>query len=99
MIGPEPRRPIKPSWPRPRTPATAQAAKARLARFRGDWAGAYRHFAAALRENPQDLELLNELEQVREQMRPALAARNLPSVWRGQRRPEETYAPLAVRPL
>ena len=73
--------------------ATARSAKARLARFHGDWAGAYRHFTAALRDSPQDLELLNELEQVREQMRPALAARNLPSVWRGQRRPEETMRP------
>ncbi len=72
---------------------TAEAAKARLARFRGDWAGAYRHFAAALRNNPQDVELLNELEQVREQMRPVLAARNLPSAWRGERRPEEALRP------
>ena len=76
----------------PNTPA-AQAARARLARSRGDWAGAYRHFAAALRDNPQDLELLNELEQVREQMRPTLAGRNLPESWRGQRRPEEAMRP------
>ena len=72
---------------------TAQAAQARLARFRGDWAGSYRHFAAALRETPQDIELLNELEQVRSQMRPTLGARNLPAAWRGERRPEETMRP------
>jgi tetratricopeptide (TPR) repeat protein len=72
---------------------TAQAAQARLARFRGDWAGAYRHLAAALRETPQDIELLNELEQVRDQMRPTLAARNLSPTWRGERRPEEARRP------
>ncbi len=72
---------------------TSQTAQARLARFRGDWAGAYRHFAAALKENPQDIELLNELEQVREQMRPTLAARNLPEAWRGERRPEAARRP------
>ena len=72
---------------------TFQAAKARLARFRGDWAGAYRHFKAALQEDPQNIELLNELEQVREQLRPTLAARNLPGTWRGERRPEEALRP------
>jgi tetratricopeptide (TPR) repeat protein len=72
---------------------TAQAARARLAPFRVDWAGAYRHLSAALRESPQDIELLNELEQVREQMRPTLAGRNLPAAWRGERRPEEALRP------
>ncbi len=72
---------------------TSQTAQARLARFRGDWAGAYRHLKAALQENPQDIELLNELEQIREQMRPTLGARNLPATWRGERRPEEARRP------
>jgi tetratricopeptide (TPR) repeat protein len=72
---------------------TFQAAQARLARFRGDWAGAYRHFKAALQESPQDIELLNELEQIREQLRPTLMARNLPEVRRGERRPEEALHP------
>ena len=72
---------------------TAQVAQARLARCRRDWAGAWRHFTAALRERPQDIAILNELEQVREEMRPTLAARNLPSSWRGERRPEEALRP------
>ncbi|WP_449245501.1 tetratricopeptide repeat protein [Desulfobacca acetoxidans] len=70
-----------------------RTAQARLARFRGDWAGAYRHFAAALQEHPQDIELLNELEQVRAQMRPTLGSRHLPVAWRGLRRPEEANRP------
>jgi len=74
-------------------PVTAQTAKARLARFRGDWAGAYRHFATALQHSPQDIELLNELEHVRAQMRPTLAGRSLPATWRGERRPEENRRP------
>ena len=72
---------------------TAQLARARLARLRRDWAGAYRHFTAALQERPQDSEALNELEHIREQMRPTLAARNLPESWRGERRPEEALRP------
>ncbi|MGQ9920467.1 MAG: tetratricopeptide repeat protein [Desulfobacca sp.] len=72
---------------------TRQVAQARLARFRRDWAGAYRHFALALQEQPQNVEILNELEQVREQQRPTLAARNLPEFWRGERRPEEGLRP------
>ncbi len=72
---------------------TAEVARARLARFRHDWAGAYRHFAAALQERPQEIEILNELEQIREQLRPTLAARNLPAFWRGVRRPAEALRP------
>lgn len=72
---------------------TRQVAKARLARLRRDWAGAYRHFTAALQERPQDIEALNELEHIREQLRPILAARNLPEFWRGERRPEEGLRP------
>lgn len=68
-------------------------ARARLARFRGDWGNAYRYFAAALRERPQEIEILNELEQVRAQMRPYLAARGLPPCGRGERRPEEGQRP------
>ncbi len=72
---------------------TAQMAQARLARLRRDWAGAYRHFTAALRARPQDIGVLNELEQIREELRPTLAARNLPPSWRGARRPEEALRP------
>ena len=72
---------------------TAQVAQGRLARLRRDWAGAYRHFAAALRQRPQDIAVLNELEQIREELRPTLAARNLPSSGRGRRRPEEALRP------
>ncbi len=70
----------------------ARVAKARQARARGNWAAAYKVFAAALKEAPQDIELLNELEYVRQQMRPQVASRGFP--WsRGPRRPEEALRP------
>jgi tetratricopeptide (TPR) repeat protein len=70
----------------------ARVAKARQARARGDWAWAYRAYAQALKEAPQDIELLNELEFVRSQMRPILAARGFGDS-RGERRPEESARP------
>ena len=78
---------------------TAQAAQARRALFRGDWAGAYRHFAAALKESPQDIELLDELEQVRSQMRPSLGAPQPAVGLAGGTAAGRDYASLAVRPL
>ncbi|MDO9531514.1 MAG: tetratricopeptide repeat protein, partial [Deltaproteobacteria bacterium] len=71
---------------------TAQVARARQARSRGNWGAAYKEFAQALKEAPQDLELLNELEDVRQQMRPQMASRGFPGS-RGERRPEEAQRP------
>ena len=76
----------------------AQVARAREARSRGNWGAAYKEFAQALKEAPQDLELLNELEDVRAQMRPQVASRGFPGS-RGERRPEEASASLAILPL
>jgi tetratricopeptide (TPR) repeat protein len=70
----------------------AQVARARQARSQGNWGAAYKEFAQALKESPQDLELLNELEDVRQQMRPQLASRGFPGS-RGERRPEEAQRP------
>ena len=71
----------------------AQVARARQARSRGNWGAAYKEFAQALQEAPQDVELLNELEDVRQQMRPQMASRGFPGS-RGERRPEEAQRPL-----
>jgi tetratricopeptide (TPR) repeat protein len=70
----------------------AQVARARQARSRGNWGAAYKEFAQALKESPQDLELLNELEDVRQQMRPQVTSRGFPGS-RGERRPEEAQRP------
>lgn len=70
----------------------ARVARARQARARGHWAAAHQAYAQALETTPQDVELLNELEQVRQQMRPQLASRGFPSS-RGERRPEEAIRP------
>ena len=67
-------------------------ARARQARSRGNWGAAYKEFAQALKEAPQDIELLNELEYVRQQMRPQMASRGFPDS-RGERRPEEAQRP------
>ena len=67
-------------------------ARARQARSRGNPGAAYKEFAQALKESPQDLELLNELEDARQQMRPQLASRGFPGS-RGERRPEEAQRP------
>ncbi len=70
----------------------ARVAKARGAKARGNWAAAYRDYAEALRQAPQDVELLNELEYVRQEMRPQMASRGFPYS-RGERRPEEAQRP------
>jgi tetratricopeptide (TPR) repeat protein len=70
----------------------AQVARARQTRSQGNWGAAYKEFAQALKEAPQDLELLNELEDVRQQMRPQIASRGFPGS-RGERRPEEAQRP------
>lgn len=70
----------------------ARVARARQARARGDWAGARRAFAQALEHAPQDIELLNELESVRQQQRPQVASRGF-RYGRGERRPGEALRP------
>ncbi len=70
----------------------AQVARARQTRSQGNWGAAYKEFAQALQGAPQDLELLNELEDVRQQMRPQIASRGFPGS-RGERRPEEAQRP------
>ncbi len=71
---------------------TARVAAARRARARGDWTRAYDAYAQALQHAPQDVALLNELEFVKQQMRPQLAARGF-AYPRGERRPEEGVRP------
>jgi tetratricopeptide (TPR) repeat protein len=70
----------------------AKVARAREARAQGNWGAAYKRFAQALQDAPQDIELLNELEEVRQQMRPHLASRGFPGSL-GERRPEEALRP------
>jgi len=70
----------------------ARVARARRARALGNLAAAYKAYGQALKDAPQDVELLNELEDVRAQMRPQLASRGFPQS-RGQRHPEEGSRP------
>lgn len=70
----------------------ARVARARRAKARENWAAAYQLYAEALKDAPQDIELLNELEYVRQQMRPQMASRGFPYS-RGERRPEEAQRP------
>jgi tetratricopeptide (TPR) repeat protein len=70
----------------------AKVARARAARSQGNFGAAYKNFALALQDAPQDIELLNELEDVRQQMRPQLASRGFPGS-AGERRPEEASRP------
>ena len=71
---------------------TARVAQARRDRAAQNWGAAYRAYELALKEAPQDIELLNELEYVRSQMRPEIASRGFPN-YRGERRPEEALRP------
>jgi tetratricopeptide (TPR) repeat protein len=71
---------------------TASVAEARRARSAGNWSGAYKAYARTLEAAPQDIQLLNELEYVRQQMRPQTAARGFTQP-HGERRPEESARP------
>jgi tetratricopeptide (TPR) repeat protein len=53
----------------------ARVAEARRARAAGNLGGASKAFALALESAPQDVELLNELEDLRQRQRPQLASR------------------------
>lgn len=70
----------------------SRVAEARRARAAGNWVGAYRAYAKALEDNPQDIQLLNELEYVRQQMRPQAVSRAFAHP-QGERRPEELLRP------
>jgi tetratricopeptide (TPR) repeat protein len=70
----------------------AKIARARQARARGNLGAAYQDFAQALKTAPQNIELLNELEDIRQKMRPQMASRGFPHS-RGERRPEEAQRP------
>ncbi len=70
----------------------ARVAAARRFRALGNWAGAYQAYAQALQHAPDNIELLNELEYIRQQLRPHTAARGFPYA-RGERRPEEAWRP------
>lgn len=77
------------AWP---DSQAARVARARRDRAAKNWGAAYRAYEAALQEAPQDIQLLNELEYVRAQMRPEMASRGYP-YYRGERRPEEALRP------
>ena len=77
------------TWP---DSQAARVAKARQARAQGNWGSAHKAYAQALEKVPQDIELLNELEYIRQQMRPQVASRGFPYA-RGLRRPEEALRP------
>jgi tetratricopeptide (TPR) repeat protein len=66
----------------------AKVARARQARAQSNWVVAYKAYGLALQDSPQDVELLNELEQIRQQMRPQVASRGFRD-GPGERRPEE----------
>jgi tetratricopeptide (TPR) repeat protein len=70
----------------------AKVARARQARARGNWGAAYKDFSLALQSAPQDVELLNELEEVRQKLRPQLSSRGFPDS-QGERHPEEAQRP------
>jgi tetratricopeptide (TPR) repeat protein len=70
----------------------ARVARARRDRAGKNWGAAYRAYEVALKEAPQDIELLNELEFIRQQMRPEMASRGF-LYSRGERRPEEASRP------
>uniref|UniRef100_A0A7V6DNT1 Tetratricopeptide repeat protein n=1 Tax=Desulfobacca acetoxidans TaxID=60893 RepID=A0A7V6DNT1_9BACT len=75
-------------------PGTQQAlvAEARRARAAGNLGGSYRAFVLALKSAPQDVELLNELEDIRQRQRPELASRAF-AYSRGEDQAEENMRP------
>lgn len=72
-------------------PQYARVARARRARAAGNLGGATQAFALALKNDPQNVELLNELEDVRQRQRPELTSRAL-AYSRGSQA-EETMRP------
>jgi hypothetical protein len=70
----------------------ARVAEARRARAAGNLAGAYKAFVVALQGAPQDVELLNEMEDVRQRQRPELTSRAF-AYSRGESQAEEAMRP------
>jgi len=70
----------------------ARVAEARRARAAGNLGGAVKAFTLALKTAPQDVELLNELEDVRRRQRPELASRAF-AYSRGESQAEEAMRP------
>ncbi|MFZ2089429.1 MAG: hypothetical protein WAU47_12720, partial [Desulfobaccales bacterium] len=70
----------------------ARVAAARRARAAGNLGGAHRAFVRALQNAPQDVELINEMEDVRQSQRPQLASRAF-AYSRGEGQAEETMRP------
>jgi tetratricopeptide (TPR) repeat protein len=70
----------------------ALVAEARRARAAGNLGGAHKAFARALETAPQDVELLNELEDLRQRQRPQLASRAF-AYSRGEPQAEESMRP------
>jgi tetratricopeptide (TPR) repeat protein len=70
----------------------AQIAKARRARAAGNLSGATKAYALALQNAPQDVELLNELEDIRRRQRPQLTSRGF-AYARGESHAEESMRP------
>ena len=75
----------------------AKVAEARRARAAGNLAGAYKAFVLALASAPQDVELINEMEDVRQRQRPELTSRAF-AYSRGESQADESHAALAVLP-
>ena len=70
----------------------AKVAEARRARAAGNLAGAYKGFVLALASAPQDVELINEMEDVRQRQRPELTSRAF-AYSRGESQADETMRP------
>jgi predicted Zn-dependent protease len=70
----------------------ARVAEARRARAAGNLGGAYQAFVAALQNAPQDVELLNEMEDVRQRQRPELTSRAF-AYSRGESQADENMRP------
>jgi tetratricopeptide (TPR) repeat protein len=70
----------------------AREAEARRARATGNLGGATKAYVRALQRAPQDVELLNELEDIRQRQRPQLTSRGF-AYSRGERRGEESMRP------
>ena len=73
-------------------PQQARVAEARRARATGNLGGATLAFAEALQNDPQNVELLNELEDVRQRQRPELASRAF-AYAHGESHAEESMRP------
>jgi len=70
----------------------ARVAEARRARAAGNLGGAYKAFVVALQSAPQDVELINEMEDIRQRERPELTSRAF-AYARGESQADESMRP------